>query len=134
MTSLFEERERAAEYGYTHGEELRFLALREGLASVAHWAAKAIGQPPEAGTGYAEALLGRLAGGAGEADLVARVRQDLEAAGHPDFAGEVAIRLSQAVATADDRLHGRLPPRHEPAAHPSAKPARHPHGFWGWTV
>ncbi len=134
MTSLFEERERAAEYGYTHGEELRFLALREGIESMAHWAAEAIGQPPEAGAGYAAALLGRLTGGAGVPDLVARVSQDLEAAGHPDLAREIPARFSQAIATADDRLHGRLPPHHEAAAPPAVKPVPHTHGFWGWTV
>lgn len=134
MTTLFEQRERAAEYGYAHGEELRFLALREATESVAHWAAEAIGQPAEAGADYAAALVGRLVGGAREADLVMRVKQDLEAAGHPDLAREVSGRFGQAVATADDRLHGRLPPRHEPAVHGAAKSTSHPHGFWGWTV
>lgn len=134
MTSMFDQRERAAEYGFTHGEELRFLALREGIDTVAHWVAEAIGQPPEAGAGYADALIGRLAGGAGEADLVDRMKQDLKNAGHGDLVGEVGPRLSQAVAAADDRLHGRSPPRHEPAVHRPVKSEPHTHGFWGWTV
>ena len=36
-------------------------------------------------------------------DLIARVSQDFEAAGHPDLAREVAARFSQAIA-----LHPRL--------------------------
>ena len=134
MKTMFEERERAAEYGYTHDEELRFLALREAIEHVAHWAAEAIGQPAEAGAGYAAALVGRLVGGSGETDLVARVTQDLESAGHPDLARQVSGRFAQAIATANDRLHGRLPPRHEPAVHPAVKAVPHTHGFWGWTV
>ena len=134
MTSLFEERERAAEFGYAHGEELRFLAVREGAETLARWAAEAIGQPPEAGDGYAAALVGRLVGGAGEAELVAQVQQDLEKAGHPDAAREVAVRFAKAIATASDRLHGRQPVRHEPAVHAAVKPVPHAHGFWGWTT
>ena len=34
MTTLFEDRERAAEYGFAHGEELRFLAHRAGIEAL----------------------------------------------------------------------------------------------------
>ncbi len=133
MTTLFEDRQRAAEYGYVHAEELRFLAVREGLQSVARWVAEALGENEKAGSGYAAALVGRLVGGAGEAELLGVVRRDMEAARRPDLIDEVGPRFSQAVVSASDRLHGTLPPHHG-AAHRAVQAAPHPHGFWGWMV
>ena len=100
---------------------------------MAHWAARGrSASRRRAGAGYAAALLGRLTGGAGVPDLVARVSQDLEAAGHPDLAREIPARFSQAIATADDRLHGRLPPHHEAGgATPRSSRWPHTHGLLG---
>ena len=134
MTTLFEDRQRAAEYGYVHAEELRFLAVREGVESVARWAAETLGESPEAGADYAAALVGRLVGGADAAELLGVIKRDMEAARRPDLSDEVGPRFSRAVVSASDRLHGTLPPRHEAAIHPVVQATPHPHGFWGWTV
>ena len=91
-------------------------------------------QADATGARYAEVLVARLVGGAGEADLVAQVKGDLDAAGRSDLGREAGSRFAQAWANASGRLHGTLAPRREPGTYLIAKPASRPHAFWGWTM
>ena len=134
MSSLFDDRERAAEYGFTHAEELRFLAAREGVQALADWAAARMHHADAAA--YATILLDTLLGGASDEEIVARVRSDLDRAGQPDAANEVSVVLAQAFAQAHAKLYeGEQARRSAVASQPPVGPqSHHRHGFWGWNV
>lgn len=102
MTPLFDDRERAAENRYAHGEELRFLSRREGGRALGEWAAARLGVPAEA---YAAGLVDAVLAGAAPAALVARVGADFERAGVTEAAGTPAEVLDRATADAHAKLH-----------------------------
>ena len=133
MSVLFDDRERAAEYGFAHAETLRFLAAREGVEALGAWAAKQMGV--EDATAYADTLVGFVLGGASQAALLARVRGDLLRAGVSDVVEQAGSVLDKAIAEAYARLHDTK--RDTGAAVAAAAPvlAEHRrHGFWGWDV
>ncbi len=79
MASFFDERERAAEYGFVHAEELRFVAARRGVETLGLWAAQRMRMADPAT--YAAGLVEAMTGGAGEAAVLARVIADPSAGG-----------------------------------------------------
>lgn len=107
MSQFLKDRERAAEGIFVREEELRFLAVRRGLQSLAGWAAEAMGLDKEAAKTYEDALVGDFLSGAPENAVVARVSTDLERAGKPAMSTTVGTTLSQAVAEATLALRGR---------------------------
>lgn len=131
MSTLFDDRERAAEYGFTHEEELRFLARRKGVEALAAWAAEGMGLDAASSADYVEATLASFVHGEGEIDLVNRVRSDLERAGKPALSTTANDVLTRATAAATMDLHGTRPrPPSEPKAEPRAE--HHRSDFWGW--
>ena len=103
MASFFDERERAAEYGFVHAEELRFLAARRGVETLGIWAAQRMRMADPAT--YAAGLVEAMTGGAGEAAVLARVIADLQRAGQADIGNEAGAVLSRATAEAHGKLH-----------------------------
>ena len=133
MSVLFDDRERAAEYGFAHAETLRFLAAREGVEALGVWAAKHMGL--EDAAAYSDTLVRSVLGGASQAALLARVRGDLIRSGVSDVVDQAGSVLDKAIAAAYARLHDTQ--RDTSAAVAAAAPVlaeHHRHGFWGWDV
>lgn len=131
MPGLFEERERAAETAFVHQEELRFLAHRRAIQSLAAWAAQSMEYDAERARQYVDALLDAFVTKAPDDRLVERVQGDLEAAGKPSLTTQVGPTLTRALAAAQDELRGRTP--REGSGDPlSSWSSRHPtRTTWG---
>ncbi len=137
--TLFEDRQRAAEYGFTHGEELDFLAHRQGLEAVTRQVAAGLDLDDTATTVTVADTIERYVAGASGTDLVAGLRSRLERAGKWDLAARVDARLERATADATARLRGRAVEGDAPSAgsvppRPTPTMPHHRHGFWGWDV
>jgi hypothetical protein len=132
MSALFEERERAAEFGFAHGEELRFLAKRAAARDLAAWAAENMALDATATVTYADKMVGLLVAGAHEGDLISQVRSDLERAGKPAISNQADIVFARAMADADAKLNGTTPTRTPASGGATQRHQRHQ--FWGWTV
>ena len=85
--TLFEDRERAAEYGFTHAEELRFFATRDGIEALAFWAASGLNLAGDARSSYVQDAVNRFVcgRGRGHVDCVSqgRSRTSREARSRP---------------------------------------------------
>lgn len=93
MTTLFEDRERAAEWAFAHWGEVRFRARCNALRSVAGYAAARLNLAPAATQAYADDLVVALVEGARDEALVERIRADLEARGVIESAETLRQRL-----------------------------------------
>lgn len=129
MANLWEDRERAAEYGFANQEERRFLVARRSVDGLARWAAERIGCEPEA---YADVLVGEFLSGAASNVLVRRVEADLVRAGEQPRPGEVAAVLHKAAGDADITSAGGGRGASQTPSDVKAVHARH--AFWGWDV
>ncbi|MGE8130898.1 ATPase inhibitor subunit zeta [Methylobacterium sp. NPDC080182] len=81
MLRSFEERERAAELIYIHGEEMRFTSHIAGIRAVAELAIRLLGLDGMTSEAYARALIAARIEGLKPAALLERVRADLAANG-----------------------------------------------------
>jgi hypothetical protein len=81
MLRSFEERERAAELIYVHGEEMRFTNHIAGIRAVADLAIRMLGLDGLTSEAYAQALIAARIEGLKPAALLERVQADLAANG-----------------------------------------------------
>ena len=133
--TLFEDRERAAEYGFTHAEELRFFATRDGIEALALWVASGLNLAGEARSSYVQEAVNRFVCGEDEGTLIASIRADLERRGKTDLARDAGTVFQLSVASAADRLHGRS--QRTAVSETAGRDIRldhHQHAFWGWSV
>lgn len=135
MAPMFDERERTAESIFVHDEQMRFIARRRGLETLAAWAADAMGMTSEDKSRYSLRLIEAFVGGTTEEKLAETVQTDLERAGKPALSTHVGTTFARAVADATFELRGGKAPSASPQAPPrtnwSNHNARQSHN-WGW--
>ncbi|MCJ2050195.1 ATPase inhibitor subunit zeta [Methylobacterium sp. J-070] len=81
MLRSFEDRERAAELIYIHGEEMRFASQIAGIRAVATFAVRLLGLDGKTAEDYAQALIASRIEGLKLDAVLERVRADLAANG-----------------------------------------------------
>ena len=123
MSRFLDKREQAAEGLFAHDEELRFLAHRRAVRSLASWGAECMGLEADATYKYETNLVAAFVAGASDERLAMRVASDLERAGKPALSTTASTVLAQAIALASDAVHGRVAP--DPAPRRPLEPHYH---------
>ena len=100
MTTLFDERERAAEWAFAHEQEVRFLMHCDALKALAGYASARLGHDAAEAEAYAKDVVAALVQGTKDDALIERVRADLDAHGIAETASGLRERLSQFLAKA----------------------------------
>ena len=114
MLRSFEERERAAELIYIHGEEMRFINHIAGIRAVADLAIRLLGLDGMTSEAYAQALIAARIEGLKPAALLERVQADLAANGVEVPLAELEaemVRTSAQRSFVDGRIAIPTPPR-----------------------
>lgn len=98
----FDDRRDAFERRFAHDEELRFKAMARRNKLLGLWAAERLGKSGAEADEYAKSVVLADFEEAGDADVVRKVRGDLEAAGHataePEIRAQMERLMAQAVA------------------------------------
>jgi hypothetical protein len=102
--TLFNEREDAFEKQFAHDEELRFKATARRNKLLGLWAAERLGKSGEEAEAYARSVVLADFEEAGNADVLRKVRQDLEGAGKPVGEVELKDRVTQLTARAVEEI------------------------------
>jgi hypothetical protein len=102
--TLFNEREDAFEKQFAHDEELRFKATARRNKLLGLWAAERLGKSGEEAEAYARSVVLADFEEAGDADVLRKVRQDLEGAGKPVGEVELKDRVTQLTARAVEEI------------------------------
>jgi hypothetical protein len=112
MLRSFEERERAAELIYIHGEEMRFVNHIAGIRAVAAFAIRMLGLDGMTSEAYAQALIAARIEGLKPDALLKRVQADLAADGVEVTPAELKAELDRTSAQrsfADSRMPDLAP-------------------------
>jgi len=114
MLRSFEERERAAELIYIHGEEMRFTSHIAGIRAVADLAIRMLGLDGMTSKTYADALIAARIEGSKPAALLERVQADLAANGVEVSLAELQAEMARtsAQSSAVDGRMSRSAPAH----------------------
>lgn len=100
MAKSFDDRKKGFERKFVHDEELQFRARARGNRLFGLWAAERMGMTDaDEARSYAQDLV-RVSGGMRDADLVARVRNDLQAKGVEATDQELTERMAEMLAEA----------------------------------
>ena len=98
--TLFNEREDAFEKQFAHDEELRFKATARRNKLLGLWAAERLGKAGDEAEAYARSVVLADFEEAGDADVLRKVRQDLEGAGKSPGDAELQAKLGELTARA----------------------------------
>ena len=98
MTTLFEDRERAAEWAFAHEGEVRFLAHCSALKALGGYAALRMDLPEDETRDYAKNLVAAAVDGAKDDVLIERVLADLAAHGITETPEALQARLVASLA------------------------------------
>jgi hypothetical protein len=101
---LFNEREDAFEKQFAHDEELRFKATARRNKLLGLWAAERLGKSGQEAETYAKSVVLADFEEAGDADVLRKVRQDLESAGEPVGEAELKDKVTQLTARAVEEI------------------------------
>jgi hypothetical protein len=102
--TLFNEREDAFEKQFAHDEELRFKATARRNKLLGLWAAERLGKAGDEAEAYARSVVLADFEEAGDADVLRKVRRDLEASGKPASEAELNERFTQLSARAIEEI------------------------------
>ena len=102
--TLFNEREDAFEKQFAHDEELRFKATARRNKLLGLWAAERLGKAGDEAEAYARSVVLADFEEAGDADVLRKVRRDLEASGKPASEAELKERFTQLSARAIEEI------------------------------
>ena len=102
--TLFNEREDAFEKQFAHDEELRFKATARRNKLLGLWVAERLGKSGEEAETYAKSVVLADFEEAGDADVLRKVRQDLEAADKPVGETELKDKVTQLTARAIEEI------------------------------
>lgn len=91
--TLFNDREDAFEKQFAHDEQLRFKATARRNKLFGAWAAQRLGKTGDEAEAYAKSVVLADFEEAGDADVLRKVRQDLENAGKPADESELRAKL-----------------------------------------
>ncbi|MCB8819743.1 DUF1476 domain-containing protein [Microvirga rosea] len=106
--TAFDERKDAFEKKFAHDEELRFKATARRNKMFGLWVAAQIGKTGAEADEYAKSVVLADFQEAGDADVIRKVKADLEAAGKPADEGALNRTLQEQMARAiDDIRAGR---------------------------
>lgn len=122
MLKSFEERERAAELIYVHGEELRFTNHLAGIRAVASFAIARLGLDGVTSEAYAQALISTRIEGLKPEALLERVQADLAANGVDVPIAELQAEMARNSARrglGDERAYNFIPDQ-RPSPHYNA--------------
>ncbi len=112
MLRSFEDRERAAEFIYIHGEEMRFVNHISGIRAVAGLAILMLGLDGMTSEAYAQTLIAARIDGLKPDALLERVKADLAANGVEVTLAELRAELDRTSAQhsfVDSRMPDRAP-------------------------
>ena len=101
---LFNEREDAFEKRFAHDEDLRFKATARRNKLLGLWAAERLGKSGDEADAYAKSVVLADFEEAGDADVLRKVRQDLEGAGSPVAEAELKDKVAQLTARAIEEI------------------------------
>ena len=102
--TLFNDREDAFEKQFALDEELRFKATARRNKLLGFWVAERLGKSGADAEAYAKSIVLADFHEPGDADVIRKVHQDLEAAGQPLDDASLQARLSQLMAQAVDEI------------------------------
>jgi len=102
--TAFDERKDAFEKKFAHDEELRFKATARRNKLFGLWVAAQLGKTGADAEDYAKSVVLADFQEAGDADVIRKVRADLEAAGKPADEGELGRMLREQMARAVDEI------------------------------
>jgi hypothetical protein len=103
MTS-FDDRRDAFEKKFAHDEDLRFKATARRNKLLGLWAAERLGKSGADAEAYAKTVVLADFEEAGDADVIRKVRQDLDAAGKPVDDAELARVMSDLMGQAVEQI------------------------------
>lgn len=106
--SGFDERKETFEKKFAHDEELRFKATARRNKLFGLWAAEQLGKTGADAETYAKAVVLADFQEAGDADVIRKVRQDLEAAGKTADESELTRILTEKMAEAVEQVKAGL--------------------------
>jgi Uncharacterized conserved protein len=106
--TAFDERKDAFEKKFAHDEELRFKATARRNKLFGLWVAAQLGKTGAEAEDYAKSVVLADFQEAGDADVIRKVRADLEAAGKPVGESELNRMLSEQMARAVDEIKAGL--------------------------
>lgn len=104
LMTAFDERKNAFEKKFAHDEELRFKATARRNKLFGLWAAAQLGKVGAEAEEYAKSVILADFQEAGDADVIRKVRADLEAAGKPVQESELNGILQSQMARAVDEI------------------------------
>lgn len=104
LMTAFDERKNAFEKKFAHDEELRFKATARRNKLFGLWAAAQLGKVGAEAEEYAKSVILADFQEAGDADVIRKVRADLEAAGKPVQESELNGILQAQMARAVDEI------------------------------
>lgn len=93
--TLFNEREDAFEKKFAHDEELRFKATARRNKLLGLWVAERLGKNGPEAEAYARTVVQADFQEPGDADVLRKIRQDLESAGKAIDEAELSAKLQQ---------------------------------------
>ncbi len=98
--TTFKDRQNAFETKHAHDEELRFKAIARRNKLLGLWAAERLGRSGAEAAEYAKAVVAADFEEPGDADVIRKVRGDLEAAGVANAEAEVRRAMDQCMTRA----------------------------------
>ena len=102
--TLFNEREDAFEKQFAHDEDLRFKATARRNKLLGLWIAERLGKSGDEAEAYARSVVLADFEEAGDADVLRKVRQDLDGAGNTTGDAELHAKLNELTARAIEEV------------------------------
>lgn len=102
--TTFDEREQAFEKKFAHDEELRFKATARRNKLFGLWVAETLGRTGPEAESYAKSVILADFEEEGDADMIRKVRHDLETAGKPADEAELRRVLGDLMAKAVEQV------------------------------
>lgn len=101
-----DDRRDAFEKKFAHDEELRFKATARRNKMLGLWAAERLGKADAEAQSYATSVVVADFEEAGDADVIRKVKRDLDAAGKPTSEAEIRAKLDELTAEAVEDIQG----------------------------
>ncbi|WP_445505281.1 DUF1476 domain-containing protein [Microvirga sp. G4-2] len=106
--TLFNEREDTFEKQFAHDQELRFKATARRNKLLGLWVAEQLGKTGDEADAYARTVVRADFQEPGDADVLRKVRQDLDSAGKTMGEAELGAKLQQLMAQAIEEIKAGL--------------------------
>jgi hypothetical protein len=106
--TLFNEREDTFEKQFAHDQELRFKATARRNKLLGLWVAERLGKTGDEADAYARTVVQADFQEPGDADVLRKVRQDLDGAGKTMGEAELGAKLQQLMAQAIEEIKAGL--------------------------